>query len=101
MIDCLGLITGGKSQREMIRSGEDRAMVSAVFSVCRDIPALTEAGIEPVVSESRNSSVGELIQLQNFFVSLRDGSKSRFVSAAGDETRQGEAEMAAPLKAKP
>jgi hypothetical protein len=54
-----------------------------------------------VVSESRNSSVGELIQFQNFFVSLRDGSKSRFVSAAGDETRQGEAEMAAPLKAKP
>ena len=53
------------------------------------------------VFESRNSSVGELIQLQNFFVSLRDGSKSRFVSAAGDETRQGETEMAAPLKAKP
>ena len=54
-----------------------------------------------VVSKSRNSSGGELIQFQNFFVSLRDGSKSRFVSAAGDETRQGEAEMAAPLKAKP
>ena len=47
MIDCLGMITGGKSQREMIRSGEERAMVSAVFSLCRDIPALTEAGIEP------------------------------------------------------
>lgn len=47
MIDCLGLITGGKSQREMIRSGEERAMVSAVFSLCREIPALTEAGVEP------------------------------------------------------
>jgi hypothetical protein len=35
------------------------------------------------------------------FVSLRDGSKSRFVSAASDETRQGETEMDAPLKAKP
>ena len=41
------------------------------------------------------------IQLQIFFVSLRDGSKSRFVSAAGDETRQGETELDAPLKAKP
>ncbi len=31
LIDSLSLITGGKSQREMIRSGEDRAFVSAVF----------------------------------------------------------------------
>ena len=47
MIDCLGLITGGKSQREMIRTGAERAMVSAVFAdVC--LPeSLREAGIEP------------------------------------------------------
>jgi hypothetical protein len=64
-------------------------------------PKTWASGKIQVISESRNSSGGELIQFQNFFVSLRDGSKSRFVSAAGDETRQGEAEMAAPLKAKP
>lgn len=45
LIDCLALITGGKSQREMIRSGEDRAVISAVFSPEREIPALTDLGI--------------------------------------------------------
>ena len=35
------------------------------------------------------------------FVFLRDGSKNRFVSAASDETRKGETEQDAPLKAKP
>ncbi|MBQ7334658.1 MAG: AAA family ATPase, partial [Clostridia bacterium] len=29
MIDCLGLITGGRAGREMIRSGAERAVVSA------------------------------------------------------------------------
>ncbi|MBE6560908.1 MAG: DNA repair protein RecN [Ruminococcaceae bacterium] len=47
MIDCLALITGGKSQREMIRSGEERAMVSAVFSDIPVYPPLAEAGISP------------------------------------------------------
>ena len=47
MIDCLGLITGGKSQREMIRTGAERAMVSAVFSDVRLPESLREAGIEP------------------------------------------------------
>ena len=32
IVDCLALITGGKAQREMLRSGEERAIVSAVFS---------------------------------------------------------------------
>jgi len=36
VIDCLGLIAGEKTQREMLRSGAERAFVSAVFS---DIPA--------------------------------------------------------------
>ena len=35
------------------------------------------------------------------FRAFRDGSKSRFVSAASDEPRKGETEMVAPLKAKP
>lgn len=47
MIDCLGLITGGKAGREMIRSGAERAVVSAVFSDVRLPESLTEAGIEP------------------------------------------------------
>lgn len=46
MIDCLGLITGGKSQREMIRSGEERAIVSAVFTLSAVPSILEEAGIE-------------------------------------------------------
>ena len=47
MIDCLALITGGKSQREMIRSGEEKAMVSAVFGNIPPYPPLVEAGITP------------------------------------------------------
>ena len=35
------------------------------------------------------------------FRAFRDGSKNRFVSAACDETRKGETEQDAPLKAKP
>ena len=35
------------------------------------------------------------------FRAFRDGSKSRFVSAASDEPRKGETELVAPLKAKP
>ena len=47
MIDCLALITGGKSQREMIRSGEEKAMVSAVFGNIPLYTPLAEAGITP------------------------------------------------------
>ena len=47
LIDCLALITGGKSQREMIRSGEERAMISAVFTDVPQTEALTDAGIFP------------------------------------------------------
>ena len=36
-----------------------------------------------------------------FLVSLRVAATRRFVSAASDETRKGETEMDAPLKAKP
>lgn len=47
MIDSIALITGGKSQREMIRSGEEKAAVSAVFGGITAMPLLSEAGIEP------------------------------------------------------
>lgn len=47
MIECLGLITGGKTQREMIRSGAERATVSAVFSDVILPPSFSESGIGP------------------------------------------------------
>lgn len=47
LIESLGLLCGGKSQREMIRTGEDRAMVSAVFSGIAPQPILSAEGIEP------------------------------------------------------
>jgi len=47
LIDCLSLITGGKTQREMIRSGEERALVSAVFSGICPTSAMEEAGVLP------------------------------------------------------
>ena len=46
MIDCLALITGGKSQREMIRTGAERAVVSAVFSDVVLPDSLRDAGME-------------------------------------------------------
>lgn len=47
LIDSLGLLCGGKTQREMIRTGEERATVSAVFSGIApgDIPDAD--GVEP------------------------------------------------------
>ena len=38
MVDCLGLIVGSKSSRDLIRSGEKSASVSAVFSDICDCP---------------------------------------------------------------
>lgn len=47
LIDSLALLCGSKSQREMIRAGEERAMVSAVFSGVSPLSVLSAAGIEP------------------------------------------------------
>ncbi len=47
LIDSLALLCGGKAQREMIRTGEDRAMVSAVFSGVVPQPVLAAEGIAP------------------------------------------------------
>jgi DNA repair protein RecN (Recombination protein N) len=38
MVDCFGLIAGSKASREMIRSGEKSASVSAVFSNISESP---------------------------------------------------------------
>jgi len=48
MIDCLQLICGAKSSRDIIRSGEDKTVVSAIFD-CDSavVEALSEIGIEP------------------------------------------------------
>ncbi len=47
LIDSLSLITGGKFQREMIRTGEERALVSAVFSNIDKASLPDECDIEP------------------------------------------------------
>ena len=48
IIDSLLLLCGAKNARELIRSGEDRALVSAIFSVNDAARArLLELGYEP------------------------------------------------------
>ena len=49
IIDGINLLLGNRADRELIRSGESRAMVSAVFdSLCDGaLSSLSEAGIEP------------------------------------------------------
>ncbi len=49
IIDSINLICGGKPSRDLIRSGEDTAMVSALFSSLDDNcrAALSELGITP------------------------------------------------------
>lgn len=64
LIDSINLLTGGRVSRDIIRAGEDRAMISAVFSI--HDPALSQAleayGIDPD---------GEELMLQR--VITRDG----------------------------
>ncbi len=49
LVDSINLLTGGKISRDLIRTGEDRALISAVFSL--DDPTLCEAisglGVDP------------------------------------------------------
>ena len=48
IVESLGILAGGKTTREMIRSGETKAMVSGVFSGLGDVlPQLEEAGFAP------------------------------------------------------
>jgi len=48
IIDCLSFILGGKAVRDLVRSGEEKAVVSAVFGsfTDKDIAALNELGVE-------------------------------------------------------
>ena len=48
VIDALGAVLGGRTSRELIRTGADKAFVSAVFSaVAPDLPGLAECGAAP------------------------------------------------------
>ena len=48
VIDAMGAVLGGRTSRELIRTGASKAFVSAVFSgVSPELPALAELGIEP------------------------------------------------------
>ncbi len=47
LIDSLNLLSGGRVSREIIRTGEDRALISAVFSIdCDAAAALAELGVD-------------------------------------------------------
>ena len=48
VIDAMGAVLGGRTSRELIRTGANKAFVSAVFSqVPVTLPGLEEAGIQP------------------------------------------------------
>ena len=48
VIDAMGAVLGGRTSRELIRTGAGKAFVSAVFSgVVPELPALEELGIAP------------------------------------------------------
>ncbi len=48
VIDAMGAVLGGRTSRELIRTGADRAFVSAVFSgVSPELPGLAENGVAP------------------------------------------------------
>ena len=49
VIDCLGLLCGGKGGKEMIRTGESKAVVSGIFDdlSAEAVEAMAELGITP------------------------------------------------------
>ena len=48
VIDAMGAVLGGRTSRDLIRTGADRAFVSAEFSqVAPGLPGLEEAGVRP------------------------------------------------------
>ena len=48
VIDAMGAVLGGRTSRDLIRTGADRAFVSAEFSqVASDLPGLAETGTAP------------------------------------------------------
>lgn len=48
VIDAMNAVMGGRTSRDLIRTGSKRALVSAEFSeVVHDLPGLAECGVEP------------------------------------------------------
>ena len=48
VIDAMGAVLGGRTSRELIRTGAEKAFVSASFSgVLPDLPGLRENGVAP------------------------------------------------------
>ncbi|MEA4942531.1 MAG: DNA repair protein RecN [Oscillibacter sp.] len=48
VIDAMGAVLGGRTSRDLIRTGSKKAVVSAEFSgVAGDLPGLAESGAEP------------------------------------------------------
>ncbi|NOZ13129.1 MAG: DNA repair protein RecN [Acidobacteria bacterium] len=76
IVDALGLLSGGRAYREMIRTGEDRAVVEGIFTdISKGVRAVLEAGGFPVgdrlevkrvihrTAQSRAFINGELVPL--------------------------------------
>lgn len=78
IVDSLGILAGGKTSREMIRSGETKATVSGIFTGLDDfLPQLEEAGFAP-------DENGELLITRSFTAdgksSVRIGGRTATVS---------------------
>lgn len=98
IIDSIGLLLGAKTQRELIRSGESSAMVSACFEVPGEIATeLSELGIAPeedgllsiqrtITAEGKSQSRinGRVVPL-----SLQRQAGERLVSIHGQHDNQG------------
>ncbi len=76
IVDALGLLSGGRAYREMIRTGEDRAVVEGIFTdISKEVRVGLEAGGVPVgdrlevkriihrTAQSRAFINGELVPL--------------------------------------
>ena len=98
IIDSIGLLLGAKTQRDLIRSGESSATVSACFEVPAEIAAeLSELGIAPeedgllsiqrtitVEGKSQSRINGRVVPL-----SLQRQAGERLVSIHGQHDNQG------------
>ena len=61
VIDAMGAVLGGRTSRELIRTGADRAFVSACFSnLPADLPGLAACGVSP-------DENGELLLLREIY----------------------------------
>ena len=57
VIDALGAVLGQRTSRELIRTGAEKAFVSATFSaVPADLPGLAENGFTPEEASTTDSS---------------------------------------------